>query len=268
MYCPSCGKAITAGSAFCMHCGRATGLVAGASNAQGGSTSLSGTPVCPNCGQMDSATKVSGLVARETVAYRSTALAEMLREKLQLPSPESFLNATRRKLGPSPPYGKDGEQLIQWQAEVRMRASNEYLEYYRLFDKLYYCGRCNIAFVGTQQGFVSLGDVTKDLDIGARVEPDANVLWGYDICEIEACAGAKINFTGWVSNTGVRFIAVGANSRGYYIVAKAEQKDGCTPCINSSQSPIGVVERFSWQSSPTCENCNQKLTQMVASLIR
>ena len=80
MYCPACGKAIADGSAFCMHCGKATGLGMQPTDAiqpvgiHVAQVPPANSPFCPSCGQIDEARRVIGMVAEGTaLSQGSTA---------------------------------------------------------------------------------------------------------------------------------------------------------------------------------------------------
>ena len=75
MFCPSCGKAIAGGSAFCMHCGKPTGLAAASVELSAGLVAppQPNAPVCPSCHQLDAVRHIRGVVAEGVTLGETTS---------------------------------------------------------------------------------------------------------------------------------------------------------------------------------------------------
>ncbi len=132
MYCPSCGKAIADGSAFCMHCGKATGL---AGTSVSSALVLSpDTPVCPKCGQIDAVRKVSSIVSAGTsrgtapatwvgelgghtvsgTTYKETFSSTDLAQRLSIPSEDQVKTYVEGSIPTLPPSPRE----MAWKAWV------------------------------------------------------------------------------------------------------------------------------------------------------
>ncbi len=76
MYCPSCGKAIADGAAFCMHCGKPMGLDVKAVSTPSSASSapVTNALMCPSCGQMDAVGRVKGIIAQGITFQQSSTM--------------------------------------------------------------------------------------------------------------------------------------------------------------------------------------------------
>lgn len=76
MYCPSCGKATADGSAFCMYCGKATGIDSGGVTSAVVAQPSSNAPVCPSCGQLDAVRHIKSVAGEGLVSFDSESRSE------------------------------------------------------------------------------------------------------------------------------------------------------------------------------------------------
>jgi hypothetical protein len=273
MYCPSCGKTIPDSSAFCMHCGRTTGLVAVEQQAPPRPVFPPGAPLCPNCGQIDSAQNVMGIIAAGTssgtapttqvgqlgghvissTVYRethsSTLLAQTFTDALDWDKRSS---AAIRQMRPEPPYAEKEAHLF-WTAERRFRTGL----FTTRFLKVHYCARCTGVFVPGEGDFAPL----TNMDPVLYKPPTPSE---YDVCEVQA---------GYLPG-GMKplmfLVAQAFGRQGFYVAKVLKWQEGVfkkhrnPPALRNSKDSRGVPLVF---PSEDCRECLSGREQMVRELI-
>ena len=281
MYCPSCGKNITNESTFCMYCGKPTGLTPSVvMSASQRIIASPHVPVCPICGQMDKANRVSAIVSAGTsvgstpttqvgqlgghtisgTVYRDTKLVSELAKKLSPPHDAELRTTVLSHMRPRP-SPKDSTATVAWEAEYQMRFSGSRLWFYRLF----YCERCDLAFVWGKDRFVALGRIgtghtyeeVKQLDLILDTDPDYSR--GYDVCELEAIpTEERLNMIQTLYYYSM--VAQGVGQQGYYIAAQRKWKD--VPHLGSFWGSAKTS-----QPAEKCSRCKQHYDQLVNELV-
>ncbi len=282
MYCPSCGKAIADGSAFCMHCGKTTGLTSGSRAIPTKPTFPAGAPVCPNCGQIDAVQNVMGIIAAGTSTgtvpstqvgqlggyvvsstvyketYSSTVLAQTFMKAM---SWDSRAAAATRQMRPEPRYKeyREAEAYIFWAAEQQFRCGLFLLR----FQRVHYCARCTGVFVPLE------GDFAPMANINALVfkQPVAS---NYDICEVEA--GFAYMLEGSRKST-LFLIAQAFGVRGYYVAKVVKWQEGLfkyhtnqnPPELKGARDALGVPIVFPSMRCNDCINGHNVIVQQLAN---
>ena len=286
MYCPSCGKTIAEGSAFCMHCGKATGLMVVEPQAPTGSAFPLGAPVCPKCGQIDAAQKVSAVISSgilrgsvpttgvgtlggqtfSATVYQDTYSATALAAKLAALSGAAVEEILSHRLTPTPPNGisrhlsddvavKGGikEPYAHWKAQLEVRKRS----YLRRWEQLCYCARCDGVFILDQKDFAHIDQAASFLCKEILKSKE------YEFCDL---VGMHIeNF--W--SITFQFVAQAVGPRGYFVARSLQWKTGmyhfegntasrwpdqCAKCQQAYRQIVNELEKDGWQKTDEMGN--------------
>jgi hypothetical protein len=248
MYCPSCGKSIADGSAFCMHCGKPTGFTAQPAPVPTNAVVQPNTPVCPNCGQMDAVRHTAGVIAEGVIGERSvtqtygqsrgasatfgnaegmgtlggsnysgvsntegvamTALATRLADLRK-----QVTNYVQPTMPPRPDGLDDAPKVQFWNAELEFRCTllTGGFDDTR-WRNLYYCSRCAGAFVLSEGEFASLDQMEQLLYRYPSVTT-------HDFCELQHYIIDERFF-----DYRAVLIAIGYGTSGVYVVQELRSK--------------------------------------------
>lgn len=244
MYCPSCGKSIAAGSAFCMHCGKPV-PTASAVTQQPAAAASSEAPVCPKCRQIDAVRKVSAILATDVTrgstpvtehgtmadrdfsvtTYKATYSSSVLAQKLALPAWQALYERAVSWLPQPLPkdfpvarlnnrsvdlYMKSGSPEIATRIKLKVEQLLRAYTYELAWRRLYYCARCDGVFILGEGQFAPADDTERILCTSPL---------GEDFCVTEI-----FRFSSWGLTLAPFEIVAGAiGSTGYYTAATSGQ---------------------------------------------